>query len=319
MLGVDNLYKSPFIWIVCLLILLVTACSNEAVTQETGDLEQASTLKIFTTVYALEDFTKKIGGELVEVINIIPPGVDAHTFEPTARGIIDIAKGDAFIYNGVGMEGFVDVLIAALAKEEIAFVEAAKGIELQAFQAGAQKHLDHYHGEYDPHVWKDPIFSIQLAGNIKEALIDLKPEAKEYFEQNYQSIEEELIKLNEEFQQMVEMVPNDTILVAHAGYTYWENRYGIKQVPVTGFIAANEPTQQHLQQLINYVQEEKLSYILFEQNYTVPVANVIREEVGAEILYLHNLEVYTEQDKLRGDDYFSLMRRNIEALKEALS
>ncbi|WP_158234775.1 metal ABC transporter solute-binding protein, Zn/Mn family, partial [Pseudomonas sp. 2995-1] len=71
-------------------------------------VEEIETLKVYTTLFPLEDFTNKIGGEHVEVYNIVLVGADAHTFEPTANQIIDIASGDLFIYNGVGFEGFAE-------------------------------------------------------------------------------------------------------------------------------------------------------------------------------------------------------------------
>jgi zinc transport system substrate-binding protein len=319
-------------------------------------------LHVFTTIFALEDFIQKIGGEHVEVTNIIPAGVDAHTFEPDARTLVGIAEGDAFIFSGAGMEGFADQAAEVLQDEDVKITKASEGIELiqsaaghhhthehgdgdhdHSHEHGAEDHdhshdhgaedhhdheqeehshddlhLDHHHGDQDPHVFIDPIRSIQLAENIKQTLVELRPEAADEFEENFHQLEEDLKAVDQEFQEVVDQAEKDTILVSHAGYTYWEDRYGINQVAVTGFSPTNEPTQQQLQQIFHYVEDHGISHLIFERNYSIQIAEMVMEETGVEPLYFHNLENVREEERENKEDYFSLMRQNIDTVREAL-
>ena len=176
----------------------------------------------------------------------------------------------------------------------------------------------HDHGDFDPHVWLDPYRSITLAENIKNTLVELKPDAKEEFEKNFESLKTELQKLDEEFHQLADSKENPEMIVSHAAYGYWEEVYGIHQIPVTGLSPSDEPSQKDLEKIIQMANEKQIKYILFEQNVTPKVAEIIQKEINAEPLYLHNLESLTEEDRQNGEDYFSLMRKNLEALDKAL-
>ncbi|GAE24628.1 zinc ABC transporter [Halalkalibacter wakoensis JCM 9140] len=353
--------------------------AEQPVNEEPIESEEVEALELYTTIFPLENFANEIGGEFVNVTNIVPVGADAHTFEPTAREMISVAEGDAFIYNGAGLEGFVDALIETLEGEGVAIVKASEGIELLDYDHDHShdhdhaheddhdhdhshddhaheddhdhdhshddhaheddhdhdhSHDDHAHEEEDdhdhshddhnhdhdedPHVWLDPILSITLAENIKNALIELMPEQEEFFTTNFEEVKAELELIDVEFQSMVEAAEKDTFLVSHAGYGYWEERYGVKQIGIAGISPTNEPSQRQMQDIINLANEYGLQYVLFEQNIPTKVAEVVKDEVGAEALYLHNLEALVTEDVENDEDYFSLMRRNIEVLEKAL-
>lgn len=279
-------------------------------------------LIIYTTVYPLQDFTQKIGGEHVQVESVYPPGVDAHTYEPTAKTMQHIADSDAFIYVGQGMEGFVERIVKTLENERVKFVEATAGIDLLlANHTHEDEHAhedEHDHGDVDPHIWLDPIYSIQMAETIKQTLTELKPEAKNDFEQNFASLKQQLEQLDSQFQQLIKGAKRKEILVAHAAYGYWEKRYGLKQISVTGLSPTNEPSQKQLASIIQTAKEHDIRYIFFEQNVTSKIAEVVKNEIGADVLILHNLEARTDDDIKNNKDYFAIMNDNISALKKAL-
>jgi zinc transport system substrate-binding protein len=306
-----------------------------------GNEESVETLQVYTTLFPLEDFTRKIGGEHIEVTNLIPPGSDAHTFEPTTKTMTEVAESDAFIYNGTGIEGFAEAIIGAVENEDVKVVEAGKGIELIDFEghgheedehaheeenheededahAHEEDEHDHEHGDKDPHVWLDPALSIQLAENIKDALVELKPDAEEDFEANFAALKKDLEELDLEFKEMVDESSKNTFIVSHAAYGYWENRYDLEQVGVSGLSPTNEPSQKQLQEIIEFAEEHEVSHIIFESNVQSNVADVVKNQIGAESLVLNNLESITDEDISNDEDYFSLMRKNIQTLRTAL-
>ncbi|MBM7587037.1 zinc transport system substrate-binding protein [Bacillus pakistanensis] len=194
-----------------------------------------------------------------------------------------------------------------------------KGTHSEKEHSHEEEHDHHHdHGDNDPHVWLDPYKSITLAENIKNALIELSPDDKKTFNKNFEELNTNLEKLDHEFHKLVEGKENPEIVVSHAAYGYWEQSFGIQQIPVTGLSPTDEPSQKELQEIIEIAKEHKIKYILFEQNVTPKVAEVIRKEINADPLRLHNLSVLTEEDIKNEEDYFSLMRQNIETLEKAL-
>lgn len=177
-------------------------------------------------------------------------------------------------------------------------------------------HHEGHHHDKDPHVWLDPILAISMAESIKDELNTLMPEQEETFTANFEHLKAELEDIDAEFRAMVDEASNHTFLVSHAGYGYWEERYGLRQMPIAGLSPTNEPSQRQLQRMIEFANESGVKYVLLEQNISTKVADVVKNAIGGEALYLHNLEAITEQDL--GEDYSSLMRKNIEVLKIAL-
>lgn len=300
-----------------LLISILSACGAD---QNISSNEEGK-LSIYTTVFPLTDFTQKIGGEDVLVKSVYPPGADAHSFEPTPRDMTDIASADAFIYTGVGVEGFVSSVQKTLKNEKVALIEAGSGIEFLHMENGEHQHDDdeHNHGVIDPHIWLDPVYSIQIAENIKNALTDLNPSGKDKYEENFNALKEQLEALNADFMEVANSAKQNEILVAHSAYGYWEARYGIKQISITGFSPTNEPSQKELKNIIETAKEHNLKYILFEQNISSKIAETVQKETGTKSLTLHNLEAVTKEEIENNKDYFSLMNQNLDTLKKALN
>lgn len=360
--------RSKILSLMLVLSGFLVACGGDteevnSVNSKVNDSNLIDPIQVKTTLFALEDFTSRIGGDYVEVVNIVPIGADAHTFEPTANQMIDVANADLFIFSSKDFEGFAESVEDAVADHDVTVLEASHGIDLigfdhdhggetdDAIQNNEDDHgqndnddhnhgdnnednhghndeddnndhesedLDHPHDDEDPHVWLDPIRAIEYADNIKRALIDVRPDAKEEFIMNFEELKLELEELDIEFKEMAEEAKRDTIIVSHAGYGYWENRYSIHQVGISGLSPTNEPSIQQVQDVIKLMENEEMNYVMFEQNIPMNIAETVREQVGAEDLWLHNLEVLTEDDLENGEDYFSLMRRNIETLRTAL-
>jgi zinc transport system substrate-binding protein len=338
--------------------LILAGCGNSETVNNAEDKTENDTITVFTTIYPLEDFTKKIGGNYVDVKSIYPPNVDAHSFEPSTKDMISLANSDLFIYTGVGIDGFAEQAADSLKKESVTILEAGEGIDLlesthndehghegesaeadgheheeESTEAESHEHEEegteteshdheeenHNHGDHDPHIWLDPIRSIELANNIKNSLIDLMPEHTTDFENNYNQLKAELEKLDQEFKTTIENSKTKYILVAHAAYGYWEERYGIEQIAISGLSPTQEPSQKELQNIIEESTEHNIHYVIFEQSVSPKVAKIIQEELGAESLTLHNLESITEEDIKQNEDYFNIMRKNLQTIKKALN
>ncbi len=341
-------------------LIILSACGQDTQTSKEGS--SSDQVKVMTTLFPLKDFTERIGGKHVDVESVLPPGVDAHTYEPTPKMMITLAKSDIFIYNGAGLEGFADSAVQTLKNDDVKILEATKGIDLQAFtdeehdhenehedehqdEADHENHDEnedhsdhghgdsegehpegeehseenHQHGDVDHHVWLDSVLAVKLAENIKNQLIEVKPEAKDEFEENFEELKADLIELDQSFMETIDQTEKKEILVSHAAYGYWESRYGIEQLSVSGLSPTNEPTQKQIKKLMEESKAHDIRYILFEQNVNTKPAQTIKNQLDLDILYLHNLSVLTEEDIENEEDYFSLMKRNIETLDKALN
>lgn len=318
-----------FLFIMLIFTLVLGACGK------TGDKvkKEDGKISIYTTVYPLQYFAQRIGGSHVTVQSIYPAGADEHSFEPTQKDMMNLADADLFLYIGLGLEGFVENAKKTLKNENVQMIATAENIPAEELHAGHDHDEDHDevhdedgheeehhdHGEFDPHVWISPKLSIELAKSIEEALVKEAPEFEEEFKTNREKLEQDLIALDGRFEEMASKAPSKTFFVSHAAFGYIAEEYGLEQVAISGLNSQSEPSQKELAHIVEQAKEKNVHYILFEQNVSSKLTDVIRKEIGAESLMLHNLGVLTPDDVKNEETYFTLMDRNIKVFQKALS
>ncbi|WP_203247344.1 metal ABC transporter solute-binding protein, Zn/Mn family [Sporosarcina beigongshangi] len=328
--------KKLFSVLSVIILLLLAACGNKESAKEKVKTEASEdVLSVYTTVYPLRYFTERIGGDAVDVQSIYPPGADEHTFDPTQKDMIALADSDLFFYIGLGLEGFVENAEKTMEGERVKMVAVADDIPEESLGEGhdhnhgeegyeshehdEEGHDLHDHGEFDPHIWISPILSIELAITIKDSLIEASPDKKDAFEQNFEGLKKDLLEIDQKFKDMAANASIKTFFVSHAAFGYIADTYGFEQVAVAGLNSQSEPSQKQLASLVEYAKEHDVKYVLFEQNVSSKLADVIRKEIGADSLMLHNLGILTTKDVENKEDYLSLMEYNIETLAKALS
>lgn len=331
-------------------LLLLAACGNKEQTKGKVEAEgNEDLISVYTTVYPLQYFTERIGGDAVDVQSIYPPGADEHTFDPTQKDMMALADSDLFFYIGLGLEGFVENAEKTMKGEHVKMIAVADNIPEESLGEGhdhdhgeeghesdghdeeehesheqdheendSHDHDDHEHSEFDPHVWISPLLSIELATVIKDSLIEASPEKKDMFNENFEGLKEDLLALDLKFKDMASNATTKTFFVSHAAFGYIADSYGLEQVAVAGLNSQSEPSQKELAALVKYAKAHEVKYVLFEQNVSSKLTDVIRKEIGANSLMLHNLGVLTSEDVENKADYLSLMEYNIATLAEAL-
>ncbi|HEY2422293.1 MAG TPA: zinc ABC transporter substrate-binding protein [Neobacillus sp.] len=295
--------------------ILLSACSNA---KEQGP-NKKNQLTIYTTVFPLQYFTEQIGGKYVAVKTIYPPGADEHTFEPSQKDMMHLADSDLFFYIGLGLEGFVEKAKGTLKNQNVTMVATADKLQLPKDGHSDEVADGHQHGDVNPHVWLDPIYSRDMAAVIRDALVKKMPQNKKVFDQNYQKLAKELEQLNAKYEGTISKAAHKKIIVTHAAFGYWEKRYGIEQISISGLSTTNEPTQKELEKIISLAENEGIHYILFEQNVKSQLGNIVQKEIGAKALPIHNLAVLTEKNINDKETYFSLMNKNLDSVETALT
>jgi zinc transport system substrate-binding protein len=291
---------------------LLGACGQS---QETTD-----ELKIMTTFYPMYEFSKQVVGDEGEVELLIPAGTEAHDYEPSAKDIAKISEADALVYNSEDLETWVERLGESVDTQQTTFIEAAGQIDLM--EAGAEDDHDHeteeHHHEHDPHVWVDPVLAMKEVETIRDALIEKFPEKKVTFEKNAAAYLEELNALDQEFQTTFKDAKNKTFVTQHAAFAYLAKQYGLTQESIAGISPDEVPSPSRLAELKHYVEEHNVKVIYFEENASSKVAETLAQETGISLEVLNPLESLTNEQLKAGEDYISVMRDNLDALKASI-
>lgn len=297
-----------FILILCFITSCI-GCSSKTEGTENVEAGKDSRLTVYTSFYTLYDFASRIGGEKVNVINLIPSATEPHDWEPTPRDMLSLEKADMLIYNGLGMESWIEKVTGALENKNIYLLEASNGIETIKGEDGELKNTD-------PHIWLSLRNAVIEMENIKNAFVGADSENKEYFEENFLKAKEEFLSLDKEYSEKLDSLSQEekNIVVAHEAFAYLCKDYGLNQIPIEGMSADSEPEPSRISEIIKFAKDQNIKVIYFEELVSPKVANMIADEIGAKTAVLNPIEGLSEEQANNGEDYLSLMKKNLETL-----
>ena len=336
-------------WMILLIMVFAMGCSKPAQQPEQAVQEepQEKKLIVYASFYPMYDFAHKIGGEKIDLRLMVPPGVEVHDWEPTAKLMGEIEKADILIYNGLQMEPWVEKMIASVSSDKLKVVEASQGVTLLKAEEhehegeeahehdhegeeahdheGEEDHKKgenhgeaHQHGEYDPHVWLNPINAMKQAENIKNALVAADEANKDFYEENYQKFSQELMALDAKFKEELSNRKRKEIIVAHAAFGYLAHQYGLEQIAIAGLSPQEEPSAAKMAEISKFAKGHDVKVIFFETLTSPKLAQVLAQEAGAQTAVLNPLEGLTQEEMKAGKDYIAVMLENLAAIKNAL-
>ncbi len=270
-------------------------------------------LKVYASFYALYDLTQKVAGDLFDVQVLVPNGTEPHEWEPTTTDIAALEEADVLILNGVQMETWSDDLVSSLANDKLTVVVASDGITLldSPDADGGQA--------YDPHVWLAPRNAQQEMATIAQALSRVDSGDAAVYEANRASYDDDFDALDGAFSAQLAACSKHDIVAAHEAYGYLCNAYGLTQMGIEGLEADAEPDPARMVQIEEYVGENHVTTIFFEDLVSPKVAQAIASDTGATTATINPLEGLTDAQVAAGDDYFSVMYDNLSTLVEALA
>lgn len=287
---------------------LLIACGSGAGSADSGVPER---IRVATTIYPVEYFAERVGGDSIEIVSLIPPGVEAHDFKPRVSDLIDIARADLLVYNGAEFEPWVERALAALGGDAPPAIESVELLRASLFEVRGDV-------EFDPHVWLSPVNAVAQVEVIVGALSAIKPDLAGEYESAGAALIRRLESLDEAFRSGLSDCGLDTFVTSHAAYGYLADEYGLKQIAVAGLSPDAEPKPRTLAKIASKMSDLGVSYVLIEPIANARVGETLARETGAETLPLHPLESLTKDEQASGADYFSIMNQNLETLVVAL-
>jgi zinc transport system substrate-binding protein len=267
-------------------------------------------LKVVASFYIPYEFTRNVGGERVEVKNLVPAGAEPHDFEPSPADIRAIEEAQVFVYNGASMESWVErVLSVVKNRDTLVVVEATKGLPLRRVP---EEEL-----EFDPHVWTDPILAQGMVKNIRDGLIVADGAGSSLYAENEKAYSAKLDALDAQIRQGLRECRLRDFIISHRFMDYFAARYNLTAHALSG-LEPSEPTPQRLAELIRLGKEKGIKYIFAEELDELKALEVLARELGAQILTLNTGHGLTEDEQRAGKNYLSLMAENLNKLQIGL-
>ena len=310
--------KLIMITIIVTMVLSLTSCGTAK--------KKDGKITIVTTLFPQYDFAKQIAGDKANVTLLLPAGVEAHSYDPTPADIVAINESDLFIYTGDNMETWAAKIISSLEKK-VNILDVSEGITLTKTEDEHKEHADEEeeHEEehdhiYDPHIWTSPVNAKLMVENIVNELMKIDPDNADYYNNNAMAYLEELSQLDNDLRETIDNADIKTLYFADKfAMYYFVNEYRLDYVSAYDSCSSEtEPSAKLVAKMVDAVNSDKAPAIFYAELSNHKAADTISKETNTKELLLHSCHNVSKDEFKSGVTYISLMRQNLENLKEGL-
>lgn len=299
-------------------VLALSACSSPGSGGSGGGSGDGDGIAVLASFYPLQYVAEQVGGDLVQVDTLTPPGAEPHDLELSPAQVDEVGRADLVVYLSE-FQAAVDDAVDANPPAHV--VDAAQDTELHAAEHGEdgeEEHAEddgHDHGSLDPHFWLDPTRLPAVADDVAAQLAEIDPDHADEFQANAEAFAQQMADLDAEYEAGLASCESRTIVTTHEAFSYLAERYDLEQVGISGVDPEGEPSPARLAEVGKVVQAEGVSTIFFETLASPKVAETLADELGVDTAVLDPLEGLTDDTQ----DYVSVAQANLETLRTALS
>ncbi|HDP98605.1 MAG TPA: zinc ABC transporter substrate-binding protein [bacterium] len=248
-------------------------------------------LKVVVTILPLAEFVEQVGGDLVAVMVMVPPGSSPHAYEPLPSQMVDVSEADMLVAVGAPIE-FELVWLDKLREmnRHMTVVKASEGIPLQkSLSSHAHQSEKHHHdGNLDPHIWVSPRNAIRMVKNISQALSELDPDHQELYQKNSTAYINQLDALDQEIRHQLTGKKNRKFMVYHPEWGYFASEYGLEQIPIE--VEGKQPTAQGLKRFIDQAHAENIRLIIASPQFDTRSAEIISRQINGKLAIISSLD-----------------------------
>ena len=310
-------------------ILCLTACGK------TGKYKNLDPNKvtIIATLFPQYDFARQIAGEYANVVLLLPPGMESHSYDPSPADIIAIQNADIFLYTGEsmenwaadimeGIEGSVQVVDLSyhipLVKEEEIEAEY-ESTHYENTKEHQYTHTGHTH-IYDPHIWTNPVYAKIMAKKKENALIESDPAHAAEYQENAKAYIAELKNLDQDIRDTVANAKyKEVFFGGRFAMYYFTKEYGLSYEAVYDSCSSEtEPSVRAVIHMVEEIEEKEIPVIYYEELVDPRIARTIAEETGCQMLLWHSCHSVSKKELEEGITYLDLMEQNVKHLKIGL-
>lgn len=288
--------------------------SNEENAEDTDE-----TLSVISSFSILTDIVEEIGGEHVDVHNLVPIGTDPHEYEPLPEDIKAATDADVMFYNGLNLEGGDNGWFFKLANsvnaDEDRIYEAADGVEPMYLKD------EEGNEEVNPHAFISPKVGIIMAENVRDALTEELPEYEDYFEENAEEYLEQLNEIEADYAEQLGEIPEDdrVFIASEQAFQYMTNEYDLTEGYIWAIDTEEEGTPEQIQNAVKFVEENEPNVLFVESNVDTRPMETVSDETGVEIYDRPILSDEVGEKGEEGDTYAKYLEYNLDVIVDGLT
>lgn len=292
-----------------------------------GKPSDSGKIQIVTTILPLYDIAVNIGGDRAEVHNLLPAGASPHSYAPSVDDSIAVEKADLVLMMGLQLDDWIKKIADNSGGDKTGkIVIVSEGIKTltlpeQMGSGDEEEHGDEHSGEHhhkagdvDNHLWMDPVRMKEMAKNVLNACVKLKPADKEYFEKNYTDYTAKLDELDKKYSNELSKYKKKDFVTFHTFLNYTANRYGMNQVAVIATSPGKQPDPKHIAEVVDVLKSKGVKVVFAEPQFSPKASELIASEIGGKITTIDPIGSLEDPERCT---YIKNMETNLKGLTEA--
>ncbi len=286
--------------IILMLPIMLVGCGTQSDKNINNEEEKVN---VTVSISPVKEFTELIGGDKVKVTSLIADNVEPHDVDLKPRDFEKLTKSELFIYNGLGMEDWLEQVKEQISEDKIKYVDTSEN--------GNPIKTD---GKTDPHQWLSLKEAINQCNNIKNALEEVDPENKTYYEENYEKVKTDFEELYNKYLPKFQSLEHKNFVTSHEAFGYLCRDFGLEQQALNDLFGEGELTAKKIEDLVKYCNDNGVTTIFSEEEDSQKEANTLAKEINGEVKPLYTLET-----KVEGKSYLEVMKINLEEIYDSMS
>lgn len=275
-------------------------------------------LAVVASFYPVAEAASRAGGDRVDVANLTPAGTEPHDLELTPQQVDQIEDADLVLYLGGGFQPAVEKVARGRRGPSLDLLAELPLQEAEHEDAPEAGDATHEHADGDPHFWLDPTLMAEAVTLIEGALVALDEAAAREVGAAAEAYRQELLALDHELAEGLSGCQRREIVTSHAAFHYMARRYDLVQMPISGLSPESEPDPRRLSELTDLIRTKNITTVFYETLVSPEVAETLAREAKVETAVLDPLEGLSDDEVASGGSYLSVMRRNLQVLRQAL-
>lgn len=308
-----------------LLGLTLCGCSsgNDAVSGADTSGDNAEKPLVITTIFPAYDFARQVFGDTAEVKMLLKPGQESHSYDPSAKDIVEISNCDLFIYNAGESDMWVESVLKSAPDLSVFRMTEAVSLLDEEISEGMQEehdHDDHDHDEYDEHVWTAPENAAAIVRALGARAAELFPESAEELASNAEIYAEQIDELDVRFAELLSGEQRYFVFGDRFPLLYFFREYGLNYYAAfPGCGSETEPSAQTMMFLLEKLKEEgSVPAVFCIELSSRRLAEMLAEDTGLSAVEFHTCHNISADDFSAGETWVSIMERNYEILSDIL-
>jgi zinc transport system substrate-binding protein len=251
--------------------------------------DEPGAVRVAVSIAPQEYFVSAVGGDLVTVDVVVPPGFSPATYEPTADDLRRLSSADVYFTVGVPFEdSWLPRITGAV--PGLTVVPSHRGIQrmpVDRHPGGGHDHHGHDHGAQDPHVWLSPELVTTIVRNISSSLTEIDPPNSQAYSAGRDSLLAEIVLLQSELHGLLDPVRGKAFMVFHPSWGYFADEFGLVQIAIES--EGSEPSPAVMAELVDMVSGHDIGVIFVSPQFSDASARTIADQTGTEVAVLDPL------------------------------